>query len=431
MNLILSESRYLRYFSFTILYIAQGLCFGLVQFALPAFLLERGESPTAVFAFVGTALAPWTFKAFAGPMMDRFTYLAMGRRRPWVLLTQLGLAVTGLAFLFVPDLLDDLVALAALCFVLNCFGAAQDVAVDGMAMDVLPEEEHGRANAFMAFGQTAGISGSTAISAFVLKSFGLPGVSVMLLVGFGLILLWAVLVRERTGEKVLPWTPGRATERSLQLRARSWWAIAVDLFRVLILPASLLLLCVTSLFRLFDAMWIQVGQAVVVQELGVASETYSSWISVTGLLAASAGIALGLFIDRLGVKRFYLGGLLAYGALATFVGFSAFAWRSPLFVMSVAAVQPFVFQAVFVSFIAIHMKLCGTRVAATQFAVYMGLVNVARTFGAPATFAALRPSLAYDQMFLVIGAGFFLAAVLLWAADLRSHQQRIGALQTA
>ena len=44
MNLILSQSRYLRYFSFTILYVAQGLPFGLVTVALPAFLLERGTS---------------------------------------------------------------------------------------------------------------------------------------------------------------------------------------------------------------------------------------------------------------------------------------------------------------------------------------------------------------------------------------------------
>ena len=103
MKLILSESRYLRYFSFTILYVAQGFPFGLVTVALPAFLLERGTSPAAVGGFVGAAMLPWTFKWLAGPMMDRFTYLAMGRRRPWVLLAQLGLALTGLAFAFFPD----------------------------------------------------------------------------------------------------------------------------------------------------------------------------------------------------------------------------------------------------------------------------------------------------------------------------------------
>jgi len=430
MKLILSESRYLRYFSFTILYVAQGFPFGLVTVALPAFLLERGTSPAAVGGFVGLAMLPWTFKWLAGPMMDRFTYLAMGRRRPWVLVAQLGLALTGLAFAFFPDGLDNLVTLTALCFVLNCFGAAQDVAVDGMAMDVLPEEEHGRANAFMGFGQVAGISGSAAIAAFVLQSFGLPGISVMLVAGFGAILLWAVLVRERAGEKALPWTAGHATERSLQLRAGSWATIAVDLSRVLILPASLLLICVSSLFRFSDALWIQVGQTVVVQQLGVASTDYSSWISITGLIAALAGLGLGVFIDRLGVKRFYLGALLAYGLLATAVGFSAFAWESSAFLMTVSAVQAFVYQGVFVSFIAIHMKLCGTRVAATQFAIYMGVVNFARSLGATAI-GALQPYLAYDQMFFVVGAGFFLAVVLLWNANLQSHRQRIGSLPGA
>ncbi len=430
MNLFLSESRYLRYFSFTILYVAQGLPFGLVTVALPAFLLERGTSPAAVGGFVGAAMLPWTFKWLAGPMMDRFTYLAMGRRRPWVLLAQLGLALTGLTFAFFPGGLDDLVALTALCFVLNCFGAAQDVAVDGMAMDVLPEDEHGRANAFMGFGQVAGLSGSAAISAFVLQSFGLPGISVMLVVGFGLILLWAVLVRERAGEKVLPWTVGQATKRSLQLHSGSWGTIAVDLVKVLFLPASLLLICVSSLFRFSDALWIQVGQTVVVQQLGYASTDYSSWISATSFIAALAGIGLGLFIDRLGVKRFYLGALLAYGLLATVVGFSAFAWESSAFLMSVSALQAFVYQGVFVSFIAIHMKLCGTRVAATQFAIYMGVVNFARSLGATAI-GALQPYLGYDQMLFVVGAGFFLAVVILWNANLQSHRQRIGGLEGA
>jgi MFS transporter, PAT family, beta-lactamase induction signal transducer AmpG len=430
MKLFLSESRYLRYFSFTILYVAQGFPFGLVTVALPAFLLERGATPAAVGGFVGGAMLPWTFKWLAGPMMDRFTFLALGRRRPWVLIAQVGLVSAGLAFAFFPGALDDLVTLTVLCFVLNCFGAAQDVAVDGMAMDVLPESEHGRANAFMAFGQVAGISGSATIAAFVLKSFGLPGVSVMLVAGFGLILLWAVLVRERGGEKVLPWTPGKPTQRSLQLRSESWSAIAVDLFRVMFLPASVLLICVSSLFRFSDALWIQVGQTVAVRELGVASTDYSSWISITGFIAALVGIGLGAFIDRFGVKRFYLGALLAYGLLATAVGFSEAAWNSSAFLLSVSSLQAFVYQGVFVSFIAIHMKLCGTRVAATQFAIYMGLVNFARSLGATAI-GALQPYLAYNQMFFVVGAGFFLAAVLLWNANLQSHQQRIGSLQPA
>ena len=59
--------------------------------------------------------------------------------------------------------------------------------MDGMAIDVLPVEEHGRANAFMAFGQVAGISISTAVSAVVVITFGMPGhSSVSLCVAFRL-----------------------------------------------------------------------------------------------------------------------------------------------------------------------------------------------------------------------------------------------------
>jgi predicted MFS family arabinose efflux permease len=60
----------------------------------------------------------------------------------------------------------------------------------------------------------------------------------------------------------------------------------------------------------------------------------------------------------------------------------------------------------------------------------MGAVNFARSAGAVAI-GPLREQFAYDQIFFVVGAGFFLAVLLLWGANLRSHQQRIGSLQAS
>ena len=88
MPLILSESRKLRFFTFTMLSLAQGFPFGLVNTALPAYLAERGESPVAIASFIAIANLPWSFKLLAGPIMDRWTFLAMGRRRPWVIFAQ-------------------------------------------------------------------------------------------------------------------------------------------------------------------------------------------------------------------------------------------------------------------------------------------------------------------------------------------------------
>jgi PAT family beta-lactamase induction signal transducer AmpG len=81
----LVDSRALRFFAFTVLYIAQGFPFGLVTDAVPAYLAERGVSGGEIGALIGVAMLPWSFKILTGPMMDRFSFLAMGRRRPRVI----------------------------------------------------------------------------------------------------------------------------------------------------------------------------------------------------------------------------------------------------------------------------------------------------------------------------------------------------------
>jgi PAT family beta-lactamase induction signal transducer AmpG len=430
MSLTLAESRPLRFVSFTVFYIAQGLPFGLVTVALPAYLAERGVSGGVIGGFIGIAMLPWSFKLFAGPVMDRFSYLAMGRRRPWVILAQLGLVLTGVAFAFFPQALENIAMLTALCFALNCFGAAQDVAVDGMAIDVLPPEEHGRANAFMAFGQVIGISGSSTVSAFSVLHFGMLGVASMLVVGFGLILFWCIAVRERAGEKLLPWTGGRATQRSIELRATNWQGIARDLFRALLLPASLLMLGVAFLFRLADGFWITVAPVIVTQKLGYASTDYSSWTALASFIAATAGLLVGLYIDRKGVKLLYGISLLLYGLLAVAVGLLEVSWASPAFLVAVLFLQSFIYQGVFISFIATSMNLCWVKVAATQFAIYMAWANLGRSFGAGAMSAA-ESRLDYNEMFLFIGLAFFVAVALLWKANLSTHRERIQALASS
>jgi PAT family beta-lactamase induction signal transducer AmpG len=430
MSLILAESRPLRFFSFTVFYIAQGLPFGLVTIALPAYLAEQGVSGGVIGGFIGLAMLPWSFKLFAGPVMDRFSYLAMGRRRPWVILAQLGLVLTGIAFVFFPGALENIAVLTALCFVLNCFGAAQDVAVDGMAIDVLPPEEHGRANAFMAFGQVIGISGSSTISAFSVLHFGMLGVALMLMVGFGLILFWCIAVRERVGEKLLPWTEGQATQRSIELRATNWKGIASDLFRALLLPASLLMLAVAFLFRFADGFWITVAPVVVTQKLSYASTDYSYWTALASFIAATAGLLVGLYIDRKGVKLLYGLSLLLYGLLAVAVGMLEPAWASPSFLLGILFLQSFIYQGVFVSFIATSMNLCWVKVAATQFAIYMAWANLGRSFGAGAM-SAVESRLDPGEMFLFIGLTFFVAVALLWRANLSTHRERIELLASS
>jgi MFS transporter, PAT family, beta-lactamase induction signal transducer AmpG len=416
MKLILAENRHLRLFSFFVLYLAQGFPFGMVNTAIPGFLAERGAS-AADLGYFALASLPWSFKLLPAPLMDRFAYLAMGRRRPWVILAQAGMVLAGLAFVFFPDGLDDIVVLTTLCFILNCFSATQDVAVDGMAIDVLPREEQGRANSFMAFGQVAGISISSILSAYVLVRYGLPGIGIMLFVAFGLILLWSIAIRERAGEKLLPWTQGHATARSIQLQARGWTGMVGDLLKVLFKPASLLLMGASFLFLFAHSIWQGLANLIVVQKLGYANTVYNSFIALTGPAAAIAGLALGYFVDRKGLRRFYIGTLSLYGILAIVVGLSEPAWTSLPYLMMIGVLQACIYQGTFISFLAIHMNISWIKVAATQFSLYMAWVNIGRSSG-PAAIAALQPYLDWNQIYFVMALCLSIAVVLVWNVKL-------------
>ncbi len=75
----LADSSLLRYITFIVLYFAQGVPAGVFGVAFPAWMAINGKSAAEIGSFMAVAMAPWSFKIIAGPLMDRFTYLPMGR----------------------------------------------------------------------------------------------------------------------------------------------------------------------------------------------------------------------------------------------------------------------------------------------------------------------------------------------------------------
>ena len=104
----LSESTFLRYFNFSALYFAEGLAQGRLFVGIPAWMAMQGKSPSEIGKFAVACSLPWTFKCIVAPLMDRYTYLPMGRKRPWVLFGHFGLMLSIIAFAFVPDPLNNL-----------------------------------------------------------------------------------------------------------------------------------------------------------------------------------------------------------------------------------------------------------------------------------------------------------------------------------
>ena len=140
----LSEDRWLRIGALCGLYVAQGIPFGFVTIALVAHLADRGVSTADIGAVIAMTSLPWTFKFLWGPFIDRFSFPAMGRRRPWILFAQTAMATTLAVMIFVPDLADNVRVVVWLVCLTNVFASLQDVAVDALAVDLLPASERGR-----------------------------------------------------------------------------------------------------------------------------------------------------------------------------------------------------------------------------------------------------------------------------------------------
>ena len=114
-----------------------------------------GLGPEAIGLFVASLYLPWAFKWAMGPFVDTFSSERFGRRRTWIFLMQLGMMATLLAAMSV-DFVGQLKLFTAIIFLHNAFAATMDVAIDALAVSVLPEDERGSANGFMFAGASIG-----------------------------------------------------------------------------------------------------------------------------------------------------------------------------------------------------------------------------------------------------------------------------------
>jgi PAT family beta-lactamase induction signal transducer AmpG len=125
----------------TVLGFASGLPLALTGQAMQAWLTADGLD-LATIGFLSLVGLPYTFKFLWAPLMDRFDLPLLGRRRGWLVLTQLALAAALLALSTVSP--KDAIRLFALLAVTVAFvSASQDVVIDAYRTDLLPAAERG------------------------------------------------------------------------------------------------------------------------------------------------------------------------------------------------------------------------------------------------------------------------------------------------
>ena len=155
------------------LYFTQGLPFGFFTQALPVILRNQGATLGEI-GLTSLLAVPWALKFLWAPVVDRYSSQRVGRRKSWILPLQV-VAVLVLAALASSSVTSALPLLLCAVFVLNLIAATQDIATDGLAVDMLAPPERGLANGVQVAGYRVGMIVGGGVLLILHERLGMSG----------------------------------------------------------------------------------------------------------------------------------------------------------------------------------------------------------------------------------------------------------------
>jgi PAT family beta-lactamase induction signal transducer AmpG len=411
--LVLEESRLLRLATVILFYFNQGVAPGFFVFALPAWLAMNGQPTGSVAMLVSASALPWSLKFLNGFLVDRYTFLPMGRRRAWIIGAQILLLAVLLVGAAIAPQPSDIILLSALGFCANIAVNFQDVGIDALAIDLMPDDERARAAGLMLGAQFLGHALTTALAGWALEAGGFQLATLAIAVLPAATVVYGLVVRERTGERRLPWGQGGVHPRNRERQAVAWVPLLIDAWRALLVPGSLVLLPLLLLRAVPSGAFETFMPGHFSNALGWDLSAYTRLVATLAIVTGAYAVAVGgRLAEWLGER-----GLLAFSAIALTLLLAVFGtfpslWELDFAIIGLLATTDLLIITYAIALVPVSMRLCLPNVAATQFVIYMGLSGVGRPVGA--LIAALMASAGFPQAIFWMASGS-MALAALWA----------------
>ncbi|MFT4993303.1 MAG: PAT family beta-lactamase induction signal transducer AmpG [Paraglaciecola sp.] len=358
----------------------------LIQF-VPAWL-RSADIDLSTIGLINLVLFPYTWKFLWAPVMDRFVLPVFGRRRGWMLVTQLGLIalMTALsAFDPATELKEIIFIVAAIAF----FSASQDIVIDAYRRELLPDDELGAGNGFyaQAYRISSFVPGSLAmiLAGFYPWSVAHLSIAVFMLVG----LATTLLIKETsiTGEE--PKTLRAAViDPFKEFFGRNGWQDAV------------LVLLFIMLYKLGDSMATALETPFFL-DMGFSTVEIGSVAKIAKTIGATVGTILGgIVMIKLGINRslwifgfFQLVSILGY-VLLSIVGYDHF-------VLALAAGFEYLGVGLgSVALLSFMARSTSRSFTATQLALFSSIAAIPRTFVSAGT-GFIIEAVGYTQFFII------------------------------
>ena len=349
-------------------------------------LLRKDGASLEHIGLTSLLALPWALKFLWAPWVDRTSLGTLGRRKSWIVPLQLCAVVVLSLLAFIADA-PTLPLLLAAVLLLNLFAATQDIATDGLAVELLAEDERGVANGLQVAGYRFGMIVGGGVLLILFARLGARAVFLVMAVLTAIATLPVMLSQEpRSAPRV-----GPAPKSLFFKRAGAWRILAL----LIVYKAGEAF--ATSMLRPF------------LSDRGLSLEDVGWLLGTVGFVAGLAGALVGgALVNRLGRRR----ALVTFGGLQALAvaGYASLALSSQqAFVTAlVCGVEHFVSGMATAALFTCMMDWSSAETSGTDYTVQASAVVIATgAASALAGFSAAR---------LGYAAHFWVAALLALAA---------------
>jgi MFS transporter, PAT family, beta-lactamase induction signal transducer AmpG len=353
----------------SLLSFASGLPLGLVWYAIPDWMRDIGVDIRIVGLFT-LAQVPWAFKVVWSPFMDRYVPPFWGRRRGWIAVTQLALAVLGLVLAGVGRRPEAIWVVGAIALAIAVASASQDIAYDAYSVDVLHEDEQGPAVGAKIALYRAAMLVSGGVSITLAGHWGWPAVNVLL----GLVYLPMLLLTWRAPE------PEETVQAPRTLREAVWHPFLGFLAR----HRALEILAFVLLYKFAD----QLAQALTrpfLIDMGYDSDQRGVALSTIGMVGTIAGAFIGGWVTTLiglGHSLWIFGFLQIFSNVGYFL-LAGLAAPSLPAMYAATGFELFTSGMGTGAFSVLLLRMTQKRFSATQYALFSSLFALPRLVAGP------------------------------------------------
>ena len=372
--------------------IPSGLPLSLTAGILTAWLSEAGIDKAAIGIFAAVAM-PYSLKFIWSPLMDGIHMPFLGKRRGWMLVTQLMMAAC-MALMGLNNPAEAPVLTGLFAFLLAFSSASHDIVKDAYRVEILPPDMQGAGSASFVLGYRIGNNLITAVGALYLATYVGWHMTYFIMAAIMLALCITIfMVKEPSSQTSL-------TTYHLPLTTWVREYVITPFVDFLSRPQAIYILLFILMYRMADA-FLGIMAMPFYLELGFTKIQIANVSKLYGLLALTVGSLLGgVMVFRLGVIR-----SLWIGGIAASLSNLAFIWQAhlgaePYALMLTISLDNISGGLATTALIAYMASLMNLRFTATQFALLSSLSAIGRTWlTVPSGYAAAH--LGWEGFFIL------------------------------